>query len=86
MFVFVAAGGAGVSHGRRRLALLSGREKLKDGRGREGAIVEYSELIDGDRGIAGMYGDMGECGIDVPLLEESLRGCEEKVEPALELV
>ena len=29
---------------------------------------------------------MGECGTDMALLEENLRGWEEKVEPALELL
>lgn len=63
---------------------LRGREKLNAGRGRW-PVLEASELIDGDRGRDRVNGDMGECGIDMPLLEDSLRGLE-NVEPAFELV
>jgi hypothetical protein len=66
------------------LDLLSGREKLNDGRGRW-LEFEASELIDGDRGCERAIEAIGECGIDIALLEDNLREFE-KVEPALELL
>lgn len=66
------------------LDLLKGREKLNDGRGRW-LEFEASELIDGDRGCERAIEAMGEYGVDIALLEDSLRWFE-KVEPALELL
>jgi hypothetical protein len=69
------------------LERLSGREKLKEGRGSWFAPVpDVSELTDGDRGCgrAG-YVDMGEYGNDTALPEDSLRGFE-NVDPPLELL
>lgn len=66
---------------------LSGREKLKDGRGKcPRPVLDVSELRDGERGCgrAGKV-DMGEYGRDTALPEDSFRGLE-KVEPALELL
>lgn len=66
---------------------LSGREKLKEGRGSWFAPVpDVSELNDGDRGC-GRAGnvDMGEYGNDTALPEDSLRVLE-NVDPALELL
>lgn len=66
---------------------LSGREKLKEGRGRWFVPVpDVSELKDGDRGCgrAGKV-DMGEYGNDAALPEDSFRGWE-NVDPPLELL
>lgn len=66
---------------------LSGREKLKEGRGRWFVPVpDVSELKDGDRGC-GRAGnvDMGEYGNDTALPSDSLRGLE-NVDPPLELL
>ena len=55
------------------LTWLSGLEKLKAGRDSFAAVNEFSELTDGERGMP-TYGDMGERGIDSPLLDESFLG------------
>ena len=47
--------------------------------------MEVSELKDGERRGGRKPEDAGECGIDMALLEDSLRGFE-KVEPAVELL
>ena len=67
------------------LDLLIGREKLKEGLGSWAPLLEVSELKDGERGGGRNAEDMGECGIDMALLEESLRGFE-NVDPAVELL
>ena len=55
--------------------MLRGREKFKCGRASETPLTDASELMEGDRGgCTGMKGDSGECGADMPLLDESLRG------------
>jgi hypothetical protein len=66
---------------------LSGREKLKEGRGRWWfPVFEVSELIDGDRGCGLVgYVDMGEYGNDTALPDDILRGLE-NVDPPLELL
>lgn len=67
---------------------LSGREKLKEGRGRWFAPVpDVSELKDGDLGCCRRAGnvDMGEYGNDTALPEDSFRGWE-NVDPPLELL
>lgn len=69
---------------------LMGREKLSEGRWRRPPLFEASELWDGDRGrprgIGAAVVDMGECGPDIALLEDSFRGGWEKVDPPLELL
>lgn len=64
------------------LAELMGLEKF---RGMLPLVGEPIELPDAVRPWDCRYGDMGECGTDTPLLEESFLDCE-KVEPAFELV
>jgi len=51
------------------LALLKGREKLKEGRGSLVPPTEISELMEGD--LAKKEGEMGE--VDMPLPAEGLR-------------
>ena len=68
-----------------RLAVLHGREKFRCGRAVDTPVTDASEFIEGDLGgCIGMKGDSGECGADMPLLEESLRGYEAE-EPPIEL-
>lgn len=54
--------------------LLIGLEKLKDGRWRGVPFTEHSEVILGERWTGRMYGEYGDCGLEVPLLPENLRG------------
>ena len=72
--------------GRDRLVLdrLSGREKLNAGFGRPCATLPISENGDVDLGVGRLKCDIGEWGIDMPLLEDIFRGLE-NVEPVLEL-
>lgn len=51
-------------------------------------MLEASELCEGDRGRdrgIGLLVDIGECGTDMALPDDSFRGLE-KVDPALELL
>ena len=66
--------------------MLRGREKFKCGRATDIPFIDASEVMDGDRGgCTGIKGDNGECGADMPLLDDSLRGFE-KEEPVTELL
>lgn len=66
------------------LDLLRGREKLKEGRWRMYGEALASDFGDGDRRGRGTGWDMGETGMDTPLLDDIFRGFE-NVEPAFEL-
>lgn len=63
-----------------RLALLIGLEKLKGCLAVRPPPIEYSELMDGERG-GPITGDIGEPGFESPLLEDSFRGSETNEAP-----